>query len=201
MHLTSNTSVVILAAGFSSRMKQAKFALKFDKKRTFLEKIIQEYQVFGCKEISVVLNSEGIIIKDKLNLNFPENVKIVLNKYPERERFYSLQTGLKALKDSSYVYIQNIDNPFVDQDILTLLFEHRKKAGYIAPTYNDRGGHPILISNLISEKIIKEISYNINLKEYLNKFAKFKFQISNNKILLNINNKQDYLKIIKNGDS
>ncbi|MCD4792791.1 MAG: NTP transferase domain-containing protein [Bacteroidales bacterium] len=201
MQDTTNTSVIILAAGFSSRMKQAKFALKFDEKITFLEKIVQEYDVFGCKEIIAVMNSEGIALKNKLNLCFPENVKFILNKYPERERFYSLQTGLKAMKDSSYVFIQNIDNPFVDQDILTLLYEHRKKADYIAPTFKAKGGHPILISNIISKKIIKEVSYNINLKEYLNKFAKFKFQINNNKILLNINNKQDYLKIIMNGNS
>ncbi len=43
MHNQSDSSVVILAAGFSSRMKQAKFSLMYDEQRTFLEKIIQEY--------------------------------------------------------------------------------------------------------------------------------------------------------------
>ncbi len=197
----TNTSVVILAAGFSSRMKQAKFALKFDEKRTFLEKIVQEYNVFGCKEIIVVMNSEGITLKDQLNLSFPGNVKIVLNKYPERERFYSLQTGLRTIKDSSYVFIQNIDNPFVDQDILISLYEQREKADYIAPTFKAKGGHPILISNLISDKIIKEVNYNINLKEYLKNFTKLRMQMKSETILFNINNEQDYQKTIKNGNS
>lgn len=197
MHYSSNTSVVILAAGFSSRMKQAKFALKFDDKRTFLEKIIREYDVFGCKEIIVVLNNESIALTDQLNLSFPENVKIVLNKYPERERFYSLQTGLRALEDSSYVFIQNIDNPFVDQEILTSLYEHREKADYIVPTYKGKGGHPILINQKIVNAIIKEKNFRLNLKVFLSSYSKQKFESQNENILLNFNTQEKYMLYFK----
>ena len=73
MHNKSDSSVVILAAGFSSRMKQAKFSLKFDNNRTFLEKIIEEYQTFAGKEIIVVLNSVGIELVKQMNLSFQKS--------------------------------------------------------------------------------------------------------------------------------
>ncbi len=192
MHQSPNTSVVILAAGFSSRMEQAKFALKFDKGITFLEKIIQEYIAFACKEIIVVMNDKGITLREELNLSFPENVSIVLNKHPERERFYSLQTGLRALKDQSYTFIQNIDNPFVDQDVLSLLYKQSNKADYIVPTYKGRGGHPILISNKIGKIISGEKDYDKNLKEYLKEFNKLTQDSLNKELLFNINDLNDY---------
>lgn len=195
MHNSQDTSVVILAAGFSSRMKQAKFALKFDKKRTFLEKITQEYIVFGCKEIVVVLNNESLALTVQLNLSFPENVKIILNKYPERERFYSLQIGLRALKDSSHVFIHNVDNPFVDQDILTSLYKQRDKADYIVPTYKGKGGHPILITSLICHNITTEKDYNHNFKEYLRKYRNKKIGILNQFITKDFNDQNEYKSI------
>lgn len=187
-----NTSVVILAAGFSSRMKQEKFSLMYNEQITFLEKIVLEYITFGCEEIIVVMNEKGIALKEEIKLNFPKNVSIVLNKYPERERFYSLQIGLRALKDQTFTFIQNIDNPFVDQEVLSLLFEQKDKADYIAPIYKGRGGHPILISNKIVKALSEEKDYDINLKIYLKEFDKLTPVSLNKKLLFNINDLSDY---------
>ncbi|MCK5839504.1 MAG: NTP transferase domain-containing protein, partial [Bacteroidales bacterium] len=52
-------SAVILAAGRSTRMGRPKFALRFAKNLTFLEKIITGYSSFGCRQIIVVLNEQG----------------------------------------------------------------------------------------------------------------------------------------------
>ena len=195
MHNQSDSSVVILAAGFSSRMKQAKFSLMYDEQRTFLEKIVQEYLTFGCKEIIVVMNTEGIKHKKKLNLNFPGNVKFVLNEYPERERFYSLQTGLKALQNNSNAFIQNSDNPFVNQYILTKLYTHKNEGDFIVPIFKNRGGHPILMNKNIIQKISSEKKVDYNLKEYLKGFTKKYIPVNDEKVLLNINDQSTYNKL------
>ncbi len=57
---TKKYSAIILSAGKSSRMGVPKFSLMFDDKSTFLEKIINAYADFGCEEIIVVLNNEGV---------------------------------------------------------------------------------------------------------------------------------------------
>jgi molybdenum cofactor cytidylyltransferase len=188
MHNKSECSAIILSAGFSSRMKQAKFSLMFDKQKTFLEKIVQEYLDFNCNEIIVVMNSEGIKLKEKLNLVFSDNVKFVLNKYPERERFYSLQLAVKSLNKTDCCFIQNIDNPFVTQSLLQIIFNNKNKADYIIPSYNTKGGHPILISKKVINTMQNEINYNIILKDFLQTFTKYYIKTDDDKILLNINN-------------
>jgi len=191
----SDISSIILAAGFSSRMKQAKFSLMFDKKRTFLEKIVQEYLNFNCREIIVVLNSEGIKQLTEMNLSFPENVRFVLNKFPERERFFSLQTGLKVIQNCSNAFIQNSDNPFVNQILLDTIFNQKDKADYIVPTYNERGGHPILMNKHIINKISSEKKNDFNLKEYLKGFSKKNITVNDEKIMININDMNIYNKL------
>jgi len=188
-------SAIILSAGFSSRMKQAKFSLMFDEQKTFLEKIVEEYIAFGCKEIIVVMNLEGIKLKYKLKLSFPKNVRFVLNNYPERERFFSLQVGMQALKKCKYSFIQSVDNPFVTQNILKSILEDVGKADYIIPQVNERGGHPILVSEKIINSIKIENDFNIILKEYLKQFSKYYTKIKDEKILLNINTLEIYNKI------
>lgn len=194
MSNNSEISVVILAAGFSSRMKQAKFSLMFDRQQTFLEKIVQEYLTFGCKEIIVVMNSDGIKLKNTLQISFPEQVLFVLNKHPEKERFYSLQTGLKAISHSDYTFIQNSDNPFVNQEVLYTLFSQKDKADYIVPTYKNKGGHPILLNKYIINEISSEKN-DSNLKKYLKRFTKKQIPVNDENILLNINDREKYYSI------
>lgn len=188
----SKCSAIILSAGFSSRMKQAKFSLMYDEKRTFLEKIVEEYLIFGCNEIIVVMNYEGIKLKNKLNLSFPKNVKFVLNKYPERERFYSLQVGFKALQETEFIFMQNIDNPFVTSVLLFNIYKNKNVADYIIPSHNNKGGHPILLSEKIANSIIQEEDYNVILKSHLQNFAKHYVKIEDENILLNINTMEIY---------
>jgi molybdenum cofactor cytidylyltransferase len=191
-------SVVVLAAGFSSRMEQAKFALKYDDKKTFLEKILEEYRNFNCEEILIVLNTQGIKLLEELKLNIHKDVKIIENKHPEKERFYSLQLGLSNLIYKENIFIQNVDNPFVDQELLSLLFEQIGKADYIVPCFKGKGGHPILVSKKVRDSVVGEDNYEQNLKEFLGKFVRLKVESLNAKILHNINDYKDYSSQIKN---
>lgn len=190
----NNFSAVILSAGFSSRMKQAKFSLMFDKRRTFLEKIVQEYKLFGCKEIVVVMNKNNISLKDELNLSFHKEIKFVVNFFPERERFFSLQCGINALNVTDFTFIQNIDNPFINEDILLNLSYHKDKAELIIPVFKGKGGHPILISGKIADAINSEKDYSVNLKDFLKRFSNKRIEQKNDLTLQNINTKYLYNK-------
>jgi molybdenum cofactor cytidylyltransferase len=196
MNEKEKISVIILAAGYSNRMNQEKFTLMFDDRRTFLEKIIQEYIDFNCSEIIVVLNSKGLKIKNSINFVFPENVRFILNAYPEKERFYSLKTGLQALTTSDFIFIQNIDNPFVNQMLLSELIKNKNQGDYIVPEFEGKGGHPIMISEKIVNELISEKDDMNNLRDFLKRFRYGIVNVNDFNILDNINTSEDYNRFI-----
>ncbi len=185
-------SVVILAAGRSGRMGEPKFALRFNDEKIFLEEIVGQYLAFGCKEIVVVMNGDGKKLFDKLNLRLPGIAKIVINSHPEYERFFSLKTGLNSLANSNNVFIHNIDNPFVDEDALKLLFKYAGKHDYCVPVYKDRGGHPVLLSGKVVEAILREDDSGINFRDFLKRYDGRTVGVETDKILVNINTPNDY---------
>jgi len=185
-------SAIILSAGKSSRMGVPKFSLRFNETSTFLENIINEYSNFGCYEIVVVLNPDSASFLKQLDLNLPSNTKIVINEHPEWERFYSLKLGAKGLKIPINTFVSNIDNPFVNQDVLNRLASTGEGFNYVNPTYNGKGGHPFLISEKVISDLVAEEQDQIHLKEFLGRYTKKSVDVSDDKILLNINTKEEY---------
>lgn len=190
-------SVVILAAGNSGRMGEPKSLLKWDENETFIQKIIDEYKKFGCESIVVVVNNAVIDLYEKYSYNFFSDITLVINNHLEWERFYSVKLGLNALKDKQFCFIQNVDNPFVSQNLLQLLFADKDFFSYNVPYYKDKGGHPILINKQIINSILNTFENDLNLKNVLSPFNKKKIAVDDETIFYNINNKQEYNRLFK----
>ena len=189
----NNLSVIILAGGSSERMKYPKPFLPFDSQITFIEKIVLEYYNFGCSEVIIVLNKElNLQPRDKNLSNISSKTSIIINKHSDFGRFYSIQLGAKALQNIEQCFIQNVDNPFIDQDLLKEIYSSRVNNGYVVPIYLDKGGHPVLISNNVIKSIIEEKNININFKEKLKKFNRKSISVESKKLLVNINTIEDY---------
>jgi len=185
--------VLILAAGFSGRMGIPKLSLRFDENRTFVTKIIQAYQSAGCNKIVVVVNRQG---REYLNrqraFSAGSNITVILNASPELERFYSLQTGLKMLNDGKPVFIQNIDNPFIEPALLHRLADVFDPGAFVVPVYNKRGGHPVLLSGKIVSDLVASTDYRQNLRDFLQAYPKINCPVRDEKILVNINSLKEY---------
>jgi molybdenum cofactor cytidylyltransferase len=192
----SQTSAIVLAAGNSTRMGSPKFMLKFDSDHTFLEKIIEGYGNFGCRQIITVLNTSGIEILKQQNSKIIGFKQIIINPNSEKEKLFSIQIGLKALKKPELVFIHPVDNPFAEQDILQTLLNNSIKGDYQVPAFNGNGGHPILISEKIAKAIIAFSGSNTHLKNFLIRFEKNYVKVYSNKVLFNINTVQDYKKFL-----
>jgi len=188
-----NISVIILAAGLSQRMKTPKPFLLFNNMQTFIEKIITEYQLFDCKNIIVVTNKE-LINKFKKH----SNVTFVINDKLEYGRFYSVKLGLQNIGECDYCFVQNVDNPFIDKDILTYIFSENLPDAFIVPCFNNKGGHPILLPKKIIDKIKNISQNNGNFKNILNKFKNYNLSIPKSEILININSPKEYDFYFKN---
>lgn len=192
--LKHETGVIILSAGFSSRMGKPKAFLEFNDELSFIEKISQEYQSFGVRNIIIVRNNIDNWF-DFIDKN--KNIETVINKNPEKGRFSSIILGINKLIDKEFIFIQNIDNPFVNQQILSKIYNSKEKNSYVSPVYELKGGHPILVHKNIFTQILNKNNKNQNLKHILQPFKRINVLINNKNILLNINTQEDYYKHIK----
>jgi molybdenum cofactor cytidylyltransferase len=194
---SNKAGVVILAAGRSERMKELKAFLPFDDDFSFIGQIIQTYSVWGCHEIVVVTNTEATE-RMKQTENVHSSVKVVVNDHLEFERFYSVKLGLGEIHKSSFCFIQNVDNPFIDSQILDLLYDNRSKDKYISPVFENKGGHPVLLNR---ENINQITTWNENsatFKDVLNTMECMNVEMPDHRVLININSREEYHKYFIN---
>jgi len=188
---------IILAGGRSNRMGYPKPWLRYNEKQSFANKIVQTYRTFGCNRIVLVINSAFCENKWEKNLaEIPSSTKIFQNNQPSRGKIFSLCLAAPELLSCDHVFIQNIDNPFVSTQLLELLAANHSPLGYTTPTYKTKGGHPILVSQQIIQRInkLKSYTYDTNLRDILSQFKRKRIALSSDKILTNINTPDDYNK-------
>ncbi|MBI9069395.1 MAG: NTP transferase domain-containing protein [Salinivirgaceae bacterium] len=191
-------AVVILSAGFSARMGYHKALLKFNNELNFIEKITATYINTGITSISLVVNSE--LYHYLLNKPFKQQHLVILieNKTPEKGRLHSLKLGIQQFKNQA-VFIQNIDNPFVTQNLLKTLSQQLLENSFVNPSYKGKGGHPILLDKNVAQAILS--SKSETLKEALSDFHKIKVEVADANILVNINSKEDYREYFGSNES
>jgi len=185
-----DVGVVVLAAGRSERMKEMKAFLPFDDNTRFIEKIISTYSGWGCKEIVVVTNPEAHKRMQQTGI-VSSPISLVINEHMEFERFYSVKLGLDTIR-SSYCFIQNVDNPFIDVQILDLLYDNRSDEEYISPVFANRGGHPVLLNREIINRICNWKANSVNFKEVLGTMECRNVEMTDDRVLININNQEEY---------
>ncbi len=185
-----NCSAIILAAGRSERMGHPKYSLRFDENNTFLEEIVSKYLLFSCNQIAIILNEKGYDATKQYH-NFQKNVLFVKNMNLEWERFYSIKLGVINLRNTGKVFIHNVDNPFVNYDTLDRLLT-QVNTDVVVPTYNNQGGHPILISKNVVNSIIAEKKNDLIFSDFLKRFDMIRIAVQDKQILTNINTMEIY---------
>jgi CTP:molybdopterin cytidylyltransferase MocA len=187
-------SAVILAAGYSGRMGVPKWSLIFDDKQTFVEKISHEFVSAGCEQIFLVVNDSVYLQLKRRELSLPDNLKIVINENPDLGRFYSLKKGVESCDSENPVCFTNIDNPFINSGLIKSLLSESLNADYISPSFEGKGGHPVVISSSVVKAIQVSQQSDTNLKDFLLKFKRKKIEVEDEKVILNINTQVDYQK-------
>ena len=192
--MESKYGVLILAGGKSERMLFPKAYLMW-KGKTFLKRIVDAYEEAGIGNKILVLNkhfntSEWAAYIDPVR----NEVTLIENPHPEKGRFYSLKRGIKNMRNLDFCFVQNVDNNFVDPELIWNLLDQRNPNGFTSPVYNGRRGHPVLISKKIIQYIDQLEEDDVNLRDVLSCFPGQGFEAGNEKILININTPADYEK-------
>jgi molybdenum cofactor cytidylyltransferase len=190
-------SCVILAAGSSARMGNPKPLLKFNNELNFFERIVVVYQSVLIRKIIVVTNID--VMEQIMNSSLPYTnyCRFILNHNPERERTYSIKLGLAAVQEESWVFLQNIDNPFVSTQILNKMISKNDGADFVVPEFGSRLGHPLLLSGKLVNVILKQEESNFNLRNILKTCKGRRVVVNDPEILVNINTPEDYKRHFK----
>jgi molybdenum cofactor cytidylyltransferase len=136
-------AAILLAAGQSRRMGAFKPLLPFGDK-TVIESCIDYLQAGGVETIVVVLGHRAGEVRKHLD-SLP--VIFALNEDPDSEMGASIAAGVRELPATAQATLIALsDYPAVPATVVaTLLKEWQNGARLIIPTWQNRGGHPVLV--------------------------------------------------------
>ena len=147
-------SAIILAAGRSERMGAFKPLLPFGP-TTVIETCIENIRGGGVETIVVVLGQgpRAEELKDHLQNS---RVMFAINPDPRSEMSASIACGVRALpKATRAVIINPADHAAVPSEVVAqLITEWRNGALLVKPTWNARGGHPVLVDLSFREELL-----------------------------------------------
>ncbi len=207
--------IILLVGGKSSRMKRPKGLLDYNG-RPWLLKQIELINNSGLSLVTIVLGhyhenylrSISLLNDTQNNEIEYDNLKIttVINLSPEDGQFSSIYTGLKhAIKhNSSGVLILPIDVPcgnrsVFDEIIKAIVESSQDKIDAVKIDYLGEGGHPVFLSNELCQNII-ELDEDQIKDARLDKILKEKnvkrVSVDDEKIILNINLQNDWIKFL-----
>ncbi len=152
MNTVSPVAAILLAAGQSKRMGAFKPLLPFGDK-TVIERCLDYLQQGGLETIVVVLGHRAAEVRKKLN---GRSVIFALNPDPNSEMGASIAAGIRALPESyAATLIALVDHPAVPPVVVATLIENWKQgARVVVPTWNDRGGHPVLVDLSFQQELL-----------------------------------------------
>ena len=193
----NRVSAILLAAGTSSRMGQAKQLLPLGSS-TVLAQTLAHTRAAGVDEVVLVLGSSAESIRHHLSL---DGVKVVVNPSYEQGMASSLRTGLSALDPQSAAALIILgDQPFTSPQTLDRIIQAYRDTGapIVIPTWQGTRGNPVLLDrSLFSEALALQgdvgcrAIFSRHLEEILN------VEVEENGVLLDIDDRADYERLSK----
>lgn len=192
MDIAKETGVVILSGGNSERMNFPKAFLNYGN-ATLIEYLVNIYTKAEIDKPVIVLNYK--LFNDKFSgliNDLKTKAIIVKNSKPQNGRMFSLKLGLSELNAKKYCFIQNIDNPAVDEKLLFKMMKNATADSFVAPLYKGKSGHPVLICKSIINHLFENTDLSLTLKDILAGFKKINVDSGGLNVLENINTPADW---------
>jgi molybdenum cofactor cytidylyltransferase len=150
-------AAIVLAAGLSRRMGANKMMLPFGE-RTVLAQVVSVLQDCPLDEIIVVTGHEREKIEAATRRHVPQRggLRFVYNsRYAAGEMLSSIQTGLVALRDECDAALVALgDQPQIERRSVDQVIAAHEPGTVVIPSFNRRGGHPILIDRACWPEIL-----------------------------------------------
>ncbi len=191
----SRVGAVVLAAGSSSRMGEAKQLLPLAGS-TVLERTLENLLVANVDEIVLVLGSSAEIILQRM-AEFPKkNLKIFVNTEYGQGMATSLRVGLAGLDENiDAALIVLADQPFIRAETFDRIIDQYRRSDtqIVIPMFKGLRGNPILLDRSIFHEVMAlrgDIGCRAIFGNHLDRIVKA--EVNDIGILLDIDNKDDY---------
>jgi len=192
MPLPDKTAAVILAAGFSSRMKAFKPLMKLGG-RSVLDRVVDLYRRAGIADIRVVAGHRSGEIRTAL-AGLPATV--VDNPHYASGMYSSVVAGVQALpRGINTFFVHPVDIPLVRPHTLIRLLDAAaaEPSPVVYPVFDGRRGHPPLIRRGLKSAIVGHDGQG-GLRALLNRFdaAAREVPVADEGVLLDLDTPVDY---------
>lgn len=192
--LQRSVGAIVLAAGQASRMGEAKVLLPWTKQHTILEHILYQLIRARIDHINVITGWYADEVKE---LTKVMGAKPVHNRaYKTGEMVSSLKAGLRAMPDNvSAALIVLGDQPRIQPKVIYQVLKAYAggQTDIIAPRYQMRRGHPILISRKYWSEILELRNYQ-SPREVINAHADeiTYVEVNTDSVLRDVDTPEDY---------
>ena len=157
----SEIGCIVLAAGESSRLGHPKALIEVGGE-TLVSWISRRLTELGLSPVIVTRNGLYQKVKDSVG-----DVDVIINYSPESGRTGTVKEGLKFLRMDSRgpprILIVPVDRPGFSQSTVEFLMS---KVSSTCPTFEGRGGHPLLVSEEDCNTILK-VSSDVPLNKVI----------------------------------
>lgn len=184
---------IIVAAGFSSRMKIFKPLLKF-KGKSFLHNIIDGLSKVSDRIVVVTGHGASLIEGEVKNINSNTNIQLVFNQNFSNGLFSSLQKGLTQVGENEWAFYHFVDQPNIhDNTYQTLASKIDHSYDWIQPITSGKRGHPILLGPKMIKLILSSSPRdNLKLISKSDSIIKNYINIDDDSILFDIDTPKDF---------
>jgi len=191
-------SLVILAAGKSTRMKENKLLLKLDGE-TLIERVVKTVKGSSADEVIVVLGHEAEKVREQL---VKLDCKLVVNENYMRGQSESVKVGLAAAASSAEaVMILPADVALIDaESINSVIDEHRKsKSQIVIASHKHQSGHPILLDRALFQEVSQIDESALGLKAVINRHrSEVKYvEVGTQNVLIDIDTREEFDKYFR----
>jgi len=161
-------SLVVLAAGKSTRMKENKLLVNVDGE-TVIERVVKTAIRSKVDEVVVVLGYEAEKIRDRIPAL---KCKIAVNDRYEKGQSESVKVGLSAIsRDAEALMIQPADVALIDaQSVNRVIDQYRRsKRRIVIASHQNESGHPILLDRSLFPEVSNIDEDSLGLKAVISR--------------------------------
>lgn len=167
---TVRVGAVVLAAGMSRRMGQAKLILPY-RDGTVLGAVLTALHTAEVTPIITVTGGAREAVEELIS-RLPFDILIAHNPHPERtEMLDSLRIGMEQLPAALDAFLVVLgDQPQIQPEVISQLVREHKETGepLIIPSYQMRRGHPWLIGRDLWDDL-RSMEPSQTMRDFLHK--------------------------------
>lgn len=199
--MTKLPPLILLAAGKSARMGAPKALLVVEGK-TWIRRQLESYFVAGGSKAWVVTGFWADEIEGEVR--GVANVAVVRNPDPQRGQFSSIQAGAQAVLQDAEIrsaFLLPIDTPAPAPETWAKLVVSAEAS---VPVLDGRGGHPVLLSRAILEKMVTVApgAPDARLDAQIHSSTRvLRIAVEDPRVRLNINTPEDFAAFVKGLES